>query len=194
MYESTDFAIMKIPPLCRRALAMASRHPAAFPALLWLMLIMEEKAMTASRRFRDENPGSYEPHFAAAYRFHLGDEAAHVQIDWHLLEYFHARRRRLVRTANAALLRWLIGNFFLPPTRSGARILHLLAGEQPELTPFLPGMVRALRDVNRNTDYQEMMYSRQTTPITFSLFDRFPEFSAMKKTLLTYQPEEITIP
>jgi hypothetical protein len=37
------------------------------------------------------------------------------------------------------------------------------------------------------------MYSRRTTPLTFALFDEFPEFHQMRCVLRAYKPQPVGI-
>jgi len=112
----------------------------------------------------------------------------HVQVDCHLIERFHAAQSAAGRLATAAVFRWLLANCFLKPVRSTIRVLEVLTSEFPELHPLLPRMIRELHSLAADEAYQQMMYSRQTTPITFQLFDAFPEFHAMSRVLLAYTP------
>jgi len=185
-YERGPFHVVSIPRRVRLATAALARYPGAFPAVLFLMLALEEHSIEVSRRCAALRAG-LEPHWAAAYRAHLEDEVRHVQVDWHLIERFHAGgswRRR----ANAALVAVGIGRFLLAPSRSGARVVAHLVAEFPELRPAAADMVRELRALDGSAEYQAMMYSRETTPLTFALFDRFPEFRRMGRVLATYRP------
>ena len=56
---------------------------------------------------------------------------------------------------------------------------------------MLPRMIGELRRLAGNAGYQHMMYSRETTPLTFDLFDAFPEFHSMRRVLLAYTPAGI---
>jgi hypothetical protein len=93
------------------------------------------------------------------------------------------------RDWNARLFALLIGRFFLPPTRSAARVIGRLTREFPELRPRRREIARQLRLVGRDPAYQAMMYSRSTTPRTFVLFDRFREMRRMKRVLHSYCPK-----
>jgi hypothetical protein len=186
-YERGPFHLISIPRTVRLATTFLARHPAAFPAVLWLMLAMEEHSIEVSRRFAATPAGQLEPQWAAAYHAHLEDEVRHVQVDRHLIEGFHggARWRRRL---NAALVTNGIARFLLAPSRSGARVVARLAAEFPELRPRAAGMVRELRRLDGSAAYQAMMYSRETTPLMFALFDRFPEFRRIGRELTTYEP------
>ena len=187
-YAQRDRHLIHFP----RALAVAFRfvacHPAAFPVVLWFQLAQEERSVEISRRALLEPPGRLEPRFAAAYRLHLHDEIRHVQIDWHLIDRFYRGRSTVVRRLTALLLKQLVGLFFLTPIYSTSRVIRVLAAEHPEVAPLVPRILGELRALAGNDDYHRMMYSRATTPVTFELFDRFPEFHPMQHVLRAYRP------
>jgi hypothetical protein len=85
------------------------------------------------------------------------------------------------------LFRLAIQRFFLPPTRSAQRVILRLIREYAELEPLSSAMLQQLRQVGQNSRYHQMMYSRDSTPITFSLFDSFPEFRTMSRVLHSYE-------
>ncbi len=186
-YRSTDYYIVQIPSFARRAMEFFTWRPLLFPAMIWLTLAMEERSIEISRRCIKMPPDEIEPHFAAAFRAHLMDEVRHVQIDCHLLEDFYFNRVKLLRYANAMLLRSMIGRFFLTPYRSAMRVGSLLVNKYPELRRLLPRLKREQRRLHHNMDYQRLMYSRSVTPIMFSLFDRCPECAAMGRVLRAYE-------
>lgn len=178
-----DHHLMVVPRPVYAALDFITRRPLAFPMILWVMLVMEERSLMLSRRYAKLPPAWVEPHYAAVYKVHLEDEVRHVQIDWHLLERFYTRCTSAVRRANAALFRTFIVGFFLTPARSNVRVVTQLSDEFPELRPLLPRMCRELRDLPRNPAYRAMMYSEATTPITFGLFNHFPELAPLRHEL-----------
>jgi len=60
--------------------------------------------------------------------------------------------------------------------------------EHPWLQSHRFEMVQQLQRVADDPEYHEMMYSHQTTPITFTLVDRFEELHAIENVLRSYQP------
>jgi para-aminobenzoate N-oxygenase AurF len=187
-YANSDRHLIRIPSAIGAISRFVARHPIAFPVVLWIQLAQEERSVEMSRRCLQERPGRLEPRFLAAYRAHLHDEVRHVQIDWHLIDRFYRGRSPAVRWLTARLLRRLVGTFFLTPSHSSTRVIEVLAAEHPELRPLVPRMLRELRALARSDDYHRMMYSRATTPVTFGLFDRFPEFRPMQRVLRAYEP------
>jgi hypothetical protein len=184
-YGQTERHIIQVPPAVWKVLQYVTRRPALFPMVIWLMLALEEHSMEVSRRCARAD--RLEPHFAAVYRFHLEEEVRHVHLDWHLIEQIYLPRSAVWRRINAELFKWVIERFFLRPTSSAVRVIDLLIAEFPELNACRPRIVRELYALNDNIEYQRMMYSRASTPIMFSLFDRLPEFHRISRVLHDYQ-------
>ncbi|MCA9072386.1 MAG: diiron oxygenase, partial [Planctomycetaceae bacterium] len=175
-------------PWAKKLLKFITTRPMLFPVVFWIMLALEERSLDISHRTLHLDEDTIEPRYRMIYREHLKDEARHVQLDWHLIERFYVPRRSSVRKVNAWLLKQMLGRFFLPPTRSAVRVVQYLAKEDAWLLSQLPEIKRQLKQVGLNPNYYEMMYSRKTTPILFSLFDRFPELQIMQKVLKSYTP------
>jgi hypothetical protein len=187
LYTQTDRAIVRISTVAKYLLQQLTNHPFAFPFVYWVMLALEERSLDISRRCMRMPTDLIEPRYLAIYRSHLLHEVRHVQIDWHLIERFYAQRLSSVRWLNALIFRFAVQRFFLPPVNSAARVISQLVVEHPELENHSTIMLRQLHHVGRDLAYHQMMYSRDSTPITFSLFDRFPEFRSMSRVLLCYQ-------
>jgi hypothetical protein len=153
------------------------------------MLALEERSLEISRRCLRMPADKIEPRYLAVYRTHAKHEVRHVQLDWHLIERFYAPLSPQSRRLNSRLLRVAVAHFFLPPTRSAVRVVRRLIAEFPELRPVRKLMQSQLANVGDDPAYQSMMYSRESTPITFSLFDRFEEMHAMRTVLRSYEPK-----
>jgi hypothetical protein len=157
--------------------------------VFWVMLALEERSLEISRRCLRMPVEQIEARYLAVYRAHLAHEVRHVQIDWHLIERYYAGQSILRRRLNARLFRLAVGRFFLPPRRAAVRVVDRLVNEYQDLKPLGRVMTQQLDKVGCDPAYHGMMYSRETTPITFSLFDRFPEFHAMRHVLHSYLPQ-----
>ena len=188
--EGSRYRYAGLSRTAHRVLAAVCASPERFPFVFWVILAQEELSIHAARRCAAMERGRLEPHFAAAYRAHVVDEARHVQLDWHLIERFYAPLPALWRRANAAVLRCLFRQFLVSPRRAAARVVRTLALEHPALEPLLPRMLEELRRLGANRRYQAALYSRRSHPITFALFDRFPEMRRMTRVLSSYAPEE----
>ena len=188
-YASRSRRLLSIPRGALTAARLVARRPVAFPVVFWLQLVQEERSLEISRRCMRVSSQVMEPRYAAAYGAHLPDEARHVQIDRHLIDRFYRPRSIAVRQATALLFRVIVGTMLMTPVHSTARVVRLLAAEYPELAPLVPRMLRELKGLQDSVEYHEMMYSRRTTPVTFALFDEFPEFHQMRAVFRGYVPK-----
>ena len=193
-YGPGDRFLVRLPRAVAALSRAVARRPTLWPIVFWIQLSQEERSMEISRRCMRMAADRIEPRYAAAYREHLRDEARHVQIDCHLLDRYYAGRPLAVRRATAWALRRLLGTVFLRPTRSTLRVVDVLTMEHPELRSLRPRLVREVRALSSNGDYHRMMYSRETTPVTFAWFDRFAELHSMRRVLPAYEPRPIARP
>jgi hypothetical protein len=187
-YAAGERHLARVPAPALAVARRLARRPAAFPVVLWIQLAQEERSIDMSRRSLTLPPDRLEPRYDAAYRAHLQDEVRHVQIDWHLLERFYPGRSKGIRLLTARLFRFFAGSVLFLPVYSTTRVVRVLASEFPALEALLPRMLRELKGLKHSDDYHAMMYSRRTTPVTFALFDRFPEFHDIGRVLRGYQP------
>lgn len=194
-YDRRDSHFVRTPlPVDWLAGAIA-RYPLTLPVVFWIQLAQEERAIGITARCLRVPADRMEPSYAAAYRAHVRDEVRHVQLDRELIERFHASQPMPARRATAAIFRWVVSRFFLRPAGSTTQVIRGLVAEHPRLRSLVPRMRTELAAIVDDPAYHEMMYSRRTTPITFALFDRFPEFHVMASTLMAYrQPEPLRRP
>jgi hypothetical protein len=186
--ESPDVRF-RVPRATSMLLRQITRRPRLCPAVFWIMLALEERSIDISHRCLRMDPTSIEPNYREVYRKHLEHEVGHVYLDVQLIERYYAHRSCTVRRLNARFLRAAVAAFLLPPIRSAARVVEQLLADHSELEPLRQRMLAQLKDVGADRQYHQMMYSRESTPITFSLFDRFPEMHAMSRTLKSYKPQ-----
>jgi hypothetical protein len=188
-YATASRHVVRVPSYAGVLLRFVARHPVAFPVVFWVQLAQEERSVEISRRCMRMPVRRIEPRYAAAFAAHIQDEVRHVQVDRHLIERFYGERSLAVRRITARLFRAITGSLLLTPVSSTARVVELLAAEYPELAPLRSRIARELRGLEGNDEYHEMMYSRRSTPVTFSLFDRFEEFHQMQHVLRSYRPQ-----
>ena len=184
-YATGDYFLMGIGPVGRWGARLICRSPGLFPLVLWLALMQEERSLYYSAACLQQST-ILEPDFLAAHRRHLADEVGHIAWDEELLDFLWPRTAQALRTANASLLNWLVGEFFLLPKRSGLRVVTRLAAEFPQLDAA--ALRRAMTGLATNATYVRGLYSRDVTPRTFARFDRHPEFALLARTLPGYVP------
>lgn len=187
-YATSEQRLIRFSPFAQKLLGSMTAHPRLFPVVFWCMLLLEERSMDISRRCLAMKRESIEPWYRLVHQHHVKDEARHVQMDLYLIDLFFTNRSRILRQLTAKFLSVMIGQFFLPPTRTARRVVQCLVRERPALAPLFPEMIRQLKRLCQSGDYHEMMYSRNTTPITFGMFDRFAEMHALQHVLRSYCP------
>src|SRR6266498_3181273 len=121
LYARGDFHFIKVPSGGWRALGAIGRRPTWFPMLIWLMLMLEERALHYGREIRRD--AAHDPRFAATHARHLRDEARHVHWDQEVLDWLWPLTARPLRRMNAMLFTWLVGEFFSVPRRGALAVV-----------------------------------------------------------------------
>jgi hypothetical protein len=68
-------------------------------------------------------------------------------------------------------------------------VIEYLVEECPELRPRKGELIQAMRALDHNPEFHESLYSRRIVPKTFRLFDRYPEFRDLGRSVRGYSPE-----
>jgi para-aminobenzoate N-oxygenase AurF len=187
LYDRGHFHFVRIAPAAAAVIRAAARHPRALPLFLWLMLVMEERAVHHAREILRERT-ELAPAFVALHRKHLVDEVRHVQWDQALLDWLWTAASPRRRRINGLLFRWLLGEFFNVPKRAGLRVIARLVDEFPALASRLPELTRQTRALAGDPDYHRSLYSRRIVPRSFARFDAAPELHGLSHVLLGYEP------
>jgi hypothetical protein len=186
MYGTTDFHFIRVTQPWMALLHWTTRHPRLFSLYIWLMLLQEERSLHHASQFIRYRE-TLEPHFVAAHRAHLIDEADHVRWDQELLDRWWPRVRPPLRTLNAKLLAWLVREFFSAPKRAQLGVVEALGREFPELQGVMPELKRQLLSLATDEHYQRFIYRREDTPRCFARFDEWPEFRVLERAMPGYR-------
>ncbi len=163
-----------------------ARRPFAFPLWIWLALLQEERSIAVSAECLKAG-AVLEPSFAAVHRRHMADEVDHVRWDLTLIERVWLPMPRWKRRLQALLFGLMMAEFFTAPKRSARAVVRALTGEFPNLRPLEPQLLSELADLANSVAYHAILYSRETTPRCFGLFDGLPEFHDIGRALPAYQ-------
>jgi hypothetical protein len=184
-YQDSASRFILVSRPAKALLANLARRPRLFPLLIWLALLQEERSLYYSKGCLAE-AAAIEPNFVALHRLHLADEIGHLRWDEELLGWLWPQTGAALRAINVRLLRWMTGEFFLLPKRSGLRVVGQLAAEYPELD--LAALRLALAGLARDPQYLQTLYSREITPRSYARFDANPEFTLLTQTFPGYRP------
>ena len=180
------YALVQVKPRMRALAQRLARRPFAFPLWIWLMLLQEERSIALSRECLRAG-SNLEPSFAAAHRRHMADEIDHVRWDLSLIERVWLPMPKWKRRMQARLFSWLMAEFFTTPKRSAKAVVQALIDEFPDLQLMREMLFGELADLGKAPSYHATLYSRETTPRCFELFDQLPEFYNIGRVLLAYQ-------
>lgn len=180
-YGASYFYFIQPPSAWMAILNWATQRPRLFPMFLWLMLLQEERSLFYSRRVIAQRE-EFEPHFVKTHRTHLADEVGHVRWDEELIEALWDRANPFLRTVNAELFGWMLGEFFNGPKRAQLKVVHELAREFPESAELEPEMQSQLLALSEDDGYQSSLYSSEIVPRAFARFDATPEFQSLELT------------
>jgi hypothetical protein len=190
LYQENTHFFVAAPPLAQSVFDWCARHPARFPFVLWLAMIIEERTLPASKEILRE-AAALEPHFVALHRLHAADEAGHVSCDAELIRQLWPALSPAGRLINRWLFVTLLREFFQVPKRAGWAVVVQLARECPEITPLLPRLRRELLALADSRDYLGTIYSRSREPRTFALADRFRELRRLEQELVPPPPSAL---
>lgn len=172
-YNGNRMSIVRVPralrPLLRGAVACGLA-----PALLWVMLLLEERSievMSISCR------AGIDDLYAHVYRAHAADEARHVAVDLDLIDRSYVSMNRVTRVATAALFECLVTNFLLRPGAAARRTVATLLAQRPELKPLSARLLDEQARAGEHPEYRRMMYSETMTPRTLERLHALPEMA-----------------
>jgi len=157
---------VRLPPAARPLLAAMLRRPRRFPFLVWLVQLLEERTMFASRLYLDE-AGAFPAFLLDVQRRHLMDEADHVQWDIALLQDFWPATPPWLRRLNVRLLDWMLAEFIAVPRRAALRVIDALQTDLPSLSVparvLKAGLVRLAAD----PAFRGAVFGRDAVPRTW---------------------------
>lgn len=162
-----------------------ARRPFLFPCWIPLMLLQEERSIAVARECLGKD-SRLEPAFLELHRKHLADEVDHVRWDLKLIERVWLPMPRWQRRLQARLFGAMMREFFTAPKRAGKAVLQALIDEFSELKPHAVRFHRELAGLAASRAYHASLYSRDTTPRAFALFDELPEFHDIGRFLPAY--------
>lgn len=165
-YERDWRHFVEVGGIASAVLAGMVRCPRQFPFLLWLVQLLEERTMYASRLYLAE-ADAFPAKIVAAQRQHLMDEADHVQWDIQLLNDLWPRTPEWLRRLNVRLLDWMVAEFIAAPRRAAIRVVDALGEEMPHLSVPVSTIRAELRTLATQPDFQRGVFGRDAVPRTW---------------------------
>ena len=154
-------------------------HPRLFPMYLWLILLLEERAMYCSRVFLTHEEDSSAPFFLVQ-RQHLADEVDHVQWDEQVIGAIWPKTSPWLRKLNVRLMDWMLREFIVAPKRAAVRVLDALVARHLSLKPCLPRLKQELRELGQAPQFQQSIFCAPIAPRSERLMAKHPEFDRFR--------------
>lgn len=175
-YQNSDWNLLRPPRILRGALVLAARGIRWLPALLWLQLMSEERAVYFGRAYLAQAE-DIDPRFLAVQRQHLADEPSHIRRDELFIQWLWTATPAWRRQLNARWLHWLVREFFYLPKRSGWRVVECWLATRPHLQRRRGEFRQAMQALATNQTYLRTLYPRRHLPRTAALGALWPELS-----------------
>lgn len=157
---------VRLNPLADGVLAAMVRQPRWFPCFIWLVQLLEERTMFASRLYLADEP-AFPAEILALQRQHLVDEADHVRWDAALIAQFWSAAPPWLRRVNARLLHWMLGEFIAVPRRAALRVIDALAADQPDLSVPPARLKAELLTLAGRPEFRGAVFGRDAVPRTW---------------------------
>ena len=154
-------------------------HPNLLPMYLWLVLLLEERAMHCSRVFLRHEEDLATPFFHIQ-RQHLADEVDHVQWDEQVIVAVWPQNAPWLRKLNVWFMDWMLREFIVAPKRAAVRVLDELVARRPSLRSSLPQLQKELRDLGQTADFQQSIFCPPVAPRSQKLMSDYPEFDEFR--------------
>lgn len=175
MYKNSSRHFIRNNPAETTGLNWCVSHPRLFPMYLWLILLLEERAMYCSRVFLIHEEDSSAPFFLVQ-RQHLADEVDHVQWDEQVIGTIWPETSPWLRKLNVRLMDWMLREFIVAPKRAAVRVLDALVTRHPTLKPQLPRLKRELRELGQASEFQKSIFYAPVASRSERLMAKYPEF------------------
>lgn len=191
-YALKDYYFLRLKKHEDQIMSLMAQMPRQLNFWIWIALLFEEKTIDAFTQYRiqqrDESANKLDPLHYHVHQFHMRDEARHVQIDEHLLQYIFDKSSFLIRNLNVALLKKTMSNY-TTPKRSNIFIIEDLCNSRKHLRNQVARLTNDIKSLKGQSPFQLAQYSRKNFPKTFSYFDHYSDVSeAMQEVIRTYSP------
>ena len=169
----------------KKVFHMLMLYPRFFPFFIWIIMLMEEKAVFHSLSY-SKHKNKIEENFLEIYFYHLEDEESHLSLGKDLETYLWKPRNSLSKKINAKMFSIFINNFFSSPGKSSAKIIDTLLAEDKISLAECKKIKYELSQLKNNLDYRLSQFSPQICPNTYTELRSLSEFDLLINILPKY--------
>ena len=187
LYADRDLAIYELPRRDQKLVDFFLWGTPLFVSWVFVAMIFEEKSIDFYRKYlAAEKNEELDPLYREVHRAHAQEEVRHVQIDHHLVEIFWDGAPGWKQKLNHHVFYWIMKGF-ARPERTVRRMLSLLEERHPRLAEHRETLVGEALAVAADPVWQRASYSRAAQPLTFQIFDRYPDFQLLESIFPQYR-------
>lgn len=191
VYSTTDYYFVRRSIVNTVINGLARRWPHLLMGWIWLTLALEEKTISVSREYESQGENARLPTdglYRMVHKLHARDEARHVQIDQHILQYLYTGAPEWRKRFNQRLIARSLRTFTMPRLNSTrVRVLRETVKRHPRLKEWEHEMIAAIEGLNTNEEYQRRVWGRGALPITFHLLDAGQDMDIVRQVFPSYK-------
>ena len=172
----------RVPALAGRLMEKAFLRPRLFPALFWIVMVMEERAVYYANQVAAQ-AAAIDPQVVRVHEWHVADEAAHLDLDEALISLYWDGNHGWIRRLNGWLIEWVFRELLTTPKRGGIRLVRQWLRECPELAPRRAELEQEMRALGANSRFRASIYSPAIVPRSLERLARWPELRGLRAVL-----------
>lgn len=183
IYTECDTCFARLGRIEKKLLDVLVGLPGLNPALMFLMLALEELTTAISTAILDHpDVLDLDPDYVDLHRRHLADEKRHVGIDVKALKQVMAYAPACLQPINAAVFRRLLMTI-LKPQRSTLRVIRQLVSESGRLAGLERYMVAAVKSLDKNSAFPAGLVQPSLMPVMHSMFEQYGGYTIYHKAI-----------
>ena len=151
------------------------KNPEFFIFWLWLGAYFEEKTVVFSQEYIKHRK-SLDPLFYQIHRFHLQDEARHVEIDRHFFKAFYDKSSNLKKKMAFKMFNRTLKSIEIP-IRTVGKIFHEIQNDmQVQDVKLYDQLFKEMDLLNENEEYKRTLFGKKRFPVFHSILEDNPDF------------------
>jgi hypothetical protein len=151
------------------------RRPKMFPLFIWLILLLEERALYSGKVFL-EHSHHLQPDVISIQRRHLADEINHLRWDELFIESLWPTIPHWWRQINIRILNHLLREFIITPKRAALAVVDRFVDDCPRMKEKTAFLKKNLFNLRHQEGFCRSIFTISTSSKTLRLMKRYSEW------------------
>jgi len=156
------------------------KHPKTFIYWVWLGAYFEEKTVVFSQEYIKHRK-DIDPLFYKVHKFHLLDEARHVEMERHFFTYFYDRQPEFKKKMALRMFKATVKSIQIPTRTLGKIFLDLQKDISVQNEKVYDDLLKEMDTLDQNPEYLKVLFGRSRFPIFQDLLSSHKEFSSISQ-------------